>query len=73
MFMEKSVNLFAIKALTIIYCLRRVIYFPETPYRRIALFSLLLFFAEGKHIAMKKQAMHTTEKMIVFESLSSKK
>lgn len=72
MFMEKSVNLFAIKALTIIYCLRRVIYFPETPYRRIALFSLLLFFAEGKHIAMKKQAMHT-EKMIVFESLSCKK
>lgn len=50
------------KALTFIYYLKRVIYFLETPYRRIVLFSILLLFAEENHIAMKKLVMHTEKK-----------
>lgn len=55
-------NLFAIKALTFVNDLRRVIYFTETPYRGLALFSILLCFAEGNHVAMKKLVVHTEKK-----------
>lgn len=45
MFMEKSVNLFAIKALTIIYCLRRV---PRDPLQKNSTFFPSAFLCRRK-------------------------